>query len=188
MAKVKVPFPQKEAIKSAGMRIPFSSIVELVLSTMSGPTRAIVEPLVPFFRAIDEEPEQESSGVELTFRPGGGDRKKKEQSRNQLDKTGKVLKDTSLLADKEDFNQAFPPVGSTRKHQEMAKVKVPFPQKEAIKSAGMRIPFSSIVELVLSTMSGPTRAIVEPLVPFFRAIVKQYAENSILLEFISFDS
>ncbi|KAL1381510.1 hypothetical protein pipiens_013410 [Culex pipiens pipiens] len=136
----------------------------------------------------DEEPEHESSGEELTFRSGEGARKNKEKPRKQLGKTGKVSKDTTLPADKEDFIRAFPSAGSKKNHQETAKLKVPLPQKDACKTTRIRIPFSTIVELVLSTMSEPTRAMVEPLVPFLRAIGKHYAENSTILEFISVDS
>lgn len=126
----------------------------------------------------NSEPQQEKEETLITGNSKGRAPKKKMTSNSKPTKS-KPSKCT-LERNSNEFDQTFPPLDDTNPE-------VVDQPEEKVKPLKIQIPFTSLVNSVLVEVSGPIRAIVEPLVPFLRELGKQFSETSTLLELICFD-
>ncbi|EDS29729.1 conserved hypothetical protein [Culex quinquefasciatus] len=136
---------------------------------------------------VEEDPqsEEEATEEELVYStPGGGPKRKKKikkkSSKTQSAKTGNQPTETRQpQSGAAAFNRMFPPVSTTKAELAVSR------QNE--QPEDHRIPFSKILEMVLTVLSEPTRLLLEPLIPFFKEVAKNLAVNSALSTVILFD-
>ncbi|XP_039447350.1 uncharacterized protein LOC120426623 [Culex pipiens pallens] len=133
----------------------------------------------------DPQSEEEATEEELVYSTlGGGPKRKrkikKKSGKTQSAKTGNPPTETRLpQPGAAAFNRMFPSVSTTKPG--------PAVSRQNGQPEDHRIPFSKILEMVLTVLSEPTRLLLEPLIPFFKEVAKNLAVNSALSTVILFD-
>lgn len=145
----------------------------------------------------DSQQETEHTEEEIVFSSNGATKRKKSSNRSQ-GKTPKVSAKGSVAESQQpgpswhSYEQEFPtltqkqtPRTSEPKSEKFVPPKAVTPPEE--ETNDFKLPFSTIVEWILSVVTGPEREFLEKVIPFVRKLGKQLASKSTLLSFISFD-
>lgn len=129
---------------------------------------------------------KESSGEELIFYSKTGAPKRK-----KIWNAPRNPKKSELPAS-EEINQAFPLASSKRtsisskdRTQNRTTLEDDAQKQEQLKD--IRLPFSLLFDMIMSLVSDPIKAILEPLIPLFKQLGKILIEKSPLVDVILFD-
>ncbi|EDS37955.1 conserved hypothetical protein [Culex quinquefasciatus] len=141
----------------------------------------------PFSVLSEKKDDSAEDGTEdeLIINAKGGTSKRKSKTKKKSN-SDKSRSSTLPQQGSEKFNKAFPGVSSIKTSpKDPTNPAAVVPQKDHGKDN--RTPLSILFEAVLSAVSGSTRTLLEPLIPFFKELGKILSENSALNAIISYD-